>query len=173
VTGASFGSLGSVQGVDLPLLPLCDNLGTYTFAPIAAEAYAEAADSRWYPFGAFISIDEYNANQSEFYNEVFEVRQNTEIPPRYLDIWGNITESPSAYIIPAGRYYPQFRDGENRDFFPNERRTQNPNPSEGFADTFANIVLQTPALAVDSPRYTYFNEQHVSDWVSTIAAYND
>ncbi len=29
VTGATFGSLGSVQGVDLPLLPLCDNLGTY------------------------------------------------------------------------------------------------------------------------------------------------
>ncbi len=29
VTGATFSSLGSVQGVDLPLLPLCDNLGTY------------------------------------------------------------------------------------------------------------------------------------------------
>lgn len=113
----------------------------YGTAPIAGVGFAQATGSDW------------AVEQEQLVN---------------YDLDGLLQPSPDQpgkYILPKGFYVALGYAPNESAYFPNERRGSN--PSEGFADTFANFVLNPEILSPESPRREYF-EANMSMWIGDI-----
>ncbi len=123
------------------------------YALIAATAFVEATGSYWSP-------EERHITQSVLFGTTLDPYLDAEGKP-IVDRNGN-----RLYIVPAGFYwalgYSPLTNEET--FFPNELGG---NPSEGFADSFANFILHSDVLPAEEVRLQYI-EDNLSDWISDI-----
>jgi hypothetical protein len=88
----------------------------------------------------------------------------------HLDINVNVTTDPTQYAYYLGNAIyvsGNYADGTDRRAFPNENRSVDPDPSEGFSDTFANFILSRNLFGVGETREAYF-QSNVSIWVNSI-----
>lgn len=95
--------------------------------------------------------------------------ENTEGRPLRRD--GSLAQNEDewVYVVPVGSYIALGFGSTDLRLFPNELRGSN--PSEGFADTYANFILN-PEQLEDTRRGDYF-EDNMLVWITTILCEGD
>jgi hypothetical protein len=124
--------------------------------------YVQATDADW-------TID-----RARFYTQPttirgYQARLYTDVTGRPLRPDGTLAnEGERFYFIPQGVWIAGEYDDETPiNLFPNERIHPSPHPKEGFADSFANFMLNPVLLPEDELRRLYF-EENIEDWISDI-----
>jgi hypothetical protein len=137
-----------------------ETVSGHAYAPIVATQYVQATGACWELVTRYVTESSYCRRRLPEYKNT--QRQN-------LDVNGNPTTNPNqfAYVIHGGLYIPEPYEIDPIGLFPNESRRDGPNPSEGFADTFANVVLNINKLPETSKRRIYF-ETNWSNWIDDI-----
>jgi len=99
----------------------------------------------------------------------YQARLYTDVTGRPLRPDGSLAnEGERFYFIPQGVWIPgEYYPGTSRRLFPNERVHPSPHPREGFADSFANFMLNPTLLPEDELRRLYF-EENIEEWIIDI-----
>lgn len=126
-------------------------------APIETEGYATATGATYYPFGGTWMSP--------------ELADIPLLPLRNDDGTLATRNDQQIYAIPAGFFVEGDYLNTGERYFPNETRNDGANPKEGFADTFANLMLDPRIFGRDELRAEYFRRD-INDWITQIILNN-
>ena len=128
----------------------------YGYERIAGTVYVKATGGAWYP-------DPLGVETTDSQILGYSLERFKKNGQEQTDDDGN-----PLYFIPPGLYVPGERSTlQASGFFPNELREKGPNPSEGFADTFANFILNPDVLP---PRRRAYFDEKMAYWLYRLAS---